>query len=297
MYLDINIVIIILAIVFSPLFYAVKSKNKILRLEKKIKEFEDGFEGIIEYKTEQYRIQRDKALESNKYKSDYISNTATELSNITNCILDFAFIGKSNVGVWSDTKHGKNYELLMSNAAKVNKHLKKLIDISKLEAGRMYFSFNKKTIAEVIGQSLLELEELRESRGNVINIIEPDDFTKATVDFNSLIKVTSTFLKYIIDNSPYESTIEVAIGDTVIVENDLINNAVYCSISCNNFLEEKKIDPFDQYNCKDVDLNICREIIQTHKGKIWVEDSDNSYKISYSIPCEREEVRELDKAA
>jgi len=297
MYLDVNIVIIILAVIFSPLFYAIRSKNKILKLEKRIQDYENGLDGIVEYKTEQYRTQRDKALQSNTYKSDYISNMATDLGNTVNCIMDFSFIGQTNVGIWPDEKHKKNYELLISNTAKISAYLSKLIDISKLEAGRMYFSFSPKTIAEVIGQSLIELEELRESRENIININEPDDFTKATFDFNSLIKVTSTFLKYIIDNSPYKSTIDISIGDTLIMEKREAKDAVYCSISCNSFLDENKVDSFDTFSSNDVDFGICREIIQTHKGKIWVEDSDNTYKICYSIPCVRHEIRELDKAA
>jgi len=153
---------------------------------------------------------------------------------------------------------------------------KELLDLSKLESGKVEFNIQTIKVSEIIECSIDQLKLfIKDKNINVIVDID-QNVSNCNGDINQLCKVVSNILKNAIQHSSNDGEIKISAKE--------VDNNIQVSISDKGKGIPKEsldviFDKFVQVNeFMDAEsgniglgLAISKEIVNAHKGKIWVE--------------------------
>jgi len=140
------------------------TKRKIA--EEELRKHRDQLEGLVKERTEDLAIARDEALAANRAKSSFLANMSHELRTPLNAI-----IGYSEMMIEDSKQHGKeDHADDLGQIRKAGKHLLSLIsdilDLSKIEAGRMTLRVEDIDIAMLINDVCSTVLPLMQANNN-----------------------------------------------------------------------------------------------------------------------------------
>ena len=143
---------------------------------------------------EQMEIARLAAERANRAKSEFLANMSHELRTPMHAILSFSDIGMSKVS-------GENKDKLLQYFSRINESgqrllslLDELLDLSKLEAGRMQFNFERQNLQTVIDIEVTEFQELLNKKSLKLEIIRPEFDTVCHFDQQKMLQVIRNLL-------------------------------------------------------------------------------------------------------
>jgi signal transduction histidine kinase len=162
-----------------------------------------------------------------------------------------------------------------------------LLDLSKLEAGRMSFNFCLADVGELVEVVIDEFRSLSAEQKIKIHYDRPEETLTTMVDPDRIQQVVRNILGNAVKFSPPSGTISVRL--------ERLGEAMLLSVSD----EGPGIPPdememvFDKFvqssktktntGGTGLGLAICREIVGGHKGRIWVE---NNAGLGCTFSCE-----------
>jgi signal transduction histidine kinase len=177
-------------------------------------------------------------------------------------------------------------ERAFSNAQKLEKLIQELLDVSKIQVGQLQLQLSVFDLGDCIEDAVTSFRIV--SRTHEIELIEPVLHRKVVADQQRIEQVLVNLLSNAVKYSPGEQHVEVSCHATageIIVEVRDFGHGIPKG-------EEEVI--FDRfYRSKEVSqhiagfglgLYICRDIIQRHNGRIWVEQLDRGSAFRFSIP-------------
>jgi signal transduction histidine kinase len=170
----------------------------------------------------------------------------------------------------------QNYlEIIKSESDRLTRLINDVLDISKMEAGRMPFEFSKVEVNKLINTSIDGLASLANKHNHkIINEME-NCSTCVLADSDKIVQVVSNILSNAVKFTPD--------GGLITISGMRKNNTMQISISDNgigikNDDISKVFDKFQQI--EDVShhsegtglgMPISKLIIENHNGKIWLE--------------------------
>jgi hypothetical protein len=234
---------------------------------------------------EQMEIARIAAERANRAKSEFLANMSHELRTPMHAILSFSDIGMSKAS-------GENQEKLLQYFSRINESgkrllslLDELLDLSKLEAGRMQFDFAQRDLEKVIDTAVLEFQELVNKKSLHVEIVRPEFETVCRFDHQKILQVTRNLLSNAIKFTPDRKQIqiffqmsELPIGKRI--TDELGVPAISFSIADEGIgiPEDELLAVFDKFvqssktrtgaGGTGLGLAISKEIIDSHGGKI-----------------------------
>ncbi|MBN1865710.1 PAS domain S-box protein [Candidatus Sumerlaeota bacterium] len=108
---------------------------------------------------------RDQALAASRAKSNFLANMSHELRTPLNAIIGFSrILLRKSAGVLPE-KQTRNLETILRNADDLLDMINGLLDLSKIEAGRMDVVSETFDLREVVHEAALTIEPLIESNG------------------------------------------------------------------------------------------------------------------------------------
>jgi signal transduction histidine kinase/Pyruvate/2-oxoacid:ferredoxin oxidoreductase delta subunit len=242
--------------------------------------------------------------ELDRLKSDFLSTVSHELRTPLTSILGFSRIIRKRLQdkifpliPVTDKKTDKvknqimdNTDIIISESERLTSLINNLLDLSKMEAGKIEWKAEELSISEVVDRAIAATTSLFEQKGltlikdvesNLPNIIGDQDRLIQTV-----INLISNAIKFTDQGSItcrarryYEDKIEVSIIDTGI------------GIDPEN--QDKVFEKFKQVGDTLTDkpkgtglgLSICKQIVEQHGGRIWVESKvGKGSTFSFALP-------------
>jgi signal transduction histidine kinase len=231
------------------------------------------------------RIQRDAAAElgqlntrlehASRAKSEFLANMSHELRTPLNAILGFTEMMTDNL--YGEVPHELKEPL---NDVQANgKHLLRLIndvlDLAKIEAGRMELALREYSVPEMIGAVRATLRSLAAEKAIEFSIDVPADLPVACGDggrlTQCLLNLTGNALKF---------TKAGRVGIGVVLEGDqLLYRVSDTGIGIppeelqNVFAEFRQVDATvtRQFGGTGLGLSITKKFVEMHGGRIWVE--------------------------
>lgn len=230
---------------------------------------------------------------ANSAKTTFLSNISHELRTPMHGILSFASFGVKKHATVGPDKILDYFQKIQQSGETLLALLNDLLDLAKLESGKISFKFRPANLNSLINTARQECESLALEHNLTIRCegLEAED--KITLDADKIMQVLRNLLSNAIKFSPEGGTIDITSfkkADSIVVsvrdqgegvpENELRN-------IFDKFFQSSRTKA--SAGGTGLGLPICREIIAAHKGCIWAENNpDVGANLSFEIPLSLE---------
>lgn len=217
------------------------------------------------------------AEEANQAKSEFLSNISHELRTPMQGILGFAKLGIARFHNLPDEKKIQYYQEIHSSGSRLLNLLNNLLDLSRLESGTTDFHFVPEKLGNITDIAIRELLPLITEKHLNVSFEKPDVGDTASIDVDKILQVVINLLGNAVKFTDQNGEIDICITKE--------NSEILFQVADNGIgIPENEIegifDPFVQSSKNrngsggtGLGLAICREIIEGHRGKIWVEQN------------------------
>jgi len=238
-------------------------------------------------------VSREKEVE--RLKNELISTVSHELRTPLTTMKTFVSIVSDGIAgpVTGDQKEYLN--IIMSNMNRLGRMINDLLDISKLEAGRMELKKRLVDLALLIKDQLASFMPEAENKKITLSSGLPEKLPQLYIDPDRIAQVLMNLIGNALKFTPEGGSVKVQaqeLDDSIQVQ--VVDTGV--GIAKENF--SKLFDRFQQIDRKPgpgakgtgLGLAISKSIVDLHKGKIWVESEiGKGSKFIFTLPKIEEE--------
>jgi len=240
-------------------------------------------------------VQRKLAQESDRMKSTFLANMSHELRTPMHGIMSFSKFGVDNAETATREKIAGYFANIQKSGGRLLRLLNDLLDLSKLEAGKMVLDLRQGDLVSLFSACLIEQEQRLNDLSLQIKWQKPDTPILGVFDNTKIMQVMTNLLSNAIKFNRKNGAITIRI-----LKND--NNELMFSLQDEGagIVESELDDVFNAFvqsskvrsssGGTGLGLAISREIITGHDGRIWAENRDIGAIFTFVIP-----VRKIEK--
>ncbi len=238
-----------------------------------------------------FNMMCERLKELDQMKIDYISHLSHELRTPLTVIKEASSMLKEGVFSKAPEKQEDLFVLIKAECERLILSVTRILDFSRMEAGKMFFSFQKASLRPIIEKNILKLSPLTQKKNMDITLEIPEDIPSLRMDRERIEEVFENLLSNALKFTMESGKI------TVSVKNNSENNTVEISVSDNGrgIPEDGLMQVFDKFKRVDdkrgairgtgMGLAIVRHIINAHGGHIWVKSKvGEGSTFTFSLP-------------
>ncbi len=243
----------------------------------------------LEVQRAELLIAKQRAEEVSQLKTEFLSNVSHELRTPMNAILGFSRQCIQRIDQWPQAKILDKLGAINRSGERLLIMLNDLLDLSKLEAGAMPLDKTPLSLVSLVYACWQEMESLIAEKQLILRFKDDDDLPDVVADRTRINQVLLNLLSNAIKFTPEKGEIDIQIK--------LDANFLLCCIDDDGpgIPEDEFEAVFDKFvqssktktgaGGTGLGLAICREIIEAHQGKIWVEKSQyHGARFVFSLP-------------
>ena len=230
-----------------------------------------------------------------KHKSEFLANMSHELRTPLNAILGYTELILDKIYGEVPEKIQEVLERLEKNGSHLLNLINDVLDLSKIEAGRLSLSLSEYSMTEVVQTVFTSIEALAAEKKLELKVIVPKDLTTGKGDEQRLAQVLLNL---------FGNAIKFTEQGEVSVEMTVSNEKFLVSVSDTgpglSEAEQKRI--FEEFQQADssstrekggtgLGLSIAKRIIEMHGGRIWVESTlgkGSTFRFTLPVRVERQ---------
>jgi signal transduction histidine kinase len=283
--------------------------------EDKIRHMKNELEEKVAERTEelQYEIDERKQIEenlllakkeaelANQLKSEFLANISHELRNPMHHILSYSKYGIEKIDRPKE-KLLHYFRQTRTSAERLMVLVNDLLDLSKMESGKMDYTFDYNNVHEIMKEALSELKPAIQNKKLILTLVDhPMLSTSIICDYYKVGQVVRNLLSNAIKFTPEEKCIDTKIERDELIYEKISIPALKVSV-CDQGVgipEDELALVFDKFTQSSktktgaggtgLGLSICKEIIEAHHGKIWAENNpDGGATFSFMLPYQQE---------
>jgi PAS domain S-box-containing protein len=261
--------------------------------EEELKRHRDNLAHLVEERTagleaagreaerqrEEAEAARQIAVDANLAKSEFLANMSHELRTPMHAIISFANFGVEKIDRVDAAKLLHYFHNIRKSGSRLLSLLNDLLDLSKLEAGKMQMSRQPSDLGGLIGEAIAEVEMLARSRDIDLRSKTVGPAT-ASIDNMRMLQVLRNLLSNAIKFTPEGGAVRVECAFVPCGGFDAASGSIEISVSDNGLgIPENELEAvFDKFvqssktktgaGGTGLGLAICREIVTAHGGTI-----------------------------
>jgi signal transduction histidine kinase len=274
------------------------SRSHEMAYEPVLVEDDDGELGLVDVHTiliaqsqllklsKEIEAQKEAAEKANRSKSEFLANISHELRTPLHGILSYSQFGLKDVEEVERAELREYFQCIDQSADTLLMLVNDLLDLAKLEAGRMTFDLAPHNLNDLLVAVVDEFRSVCSRQRLTIHLRTSGDASMMLLDGHRIKQVLRNLLANAVKFSPTEdSAVYVAarrVGDTALVS----VRDEGPGVPTNEM--EAIFDKFMQSSNTNsgsggtgLGLAICREIVVGHDGRIWVENSQGGGSVFY----------------
>jgi len=274
------------------------------RVEQELRVHRDDLQRMIEERTREMVTALIRAEAANRAKSEFLANMSHELRTPMHAILSFAKLGveKSAGEEREGSRLPQYFARIHASGQRLLALLDDLLDLSKLEAGKMHYAMGEHDIGAALADALAELEELAHAKNLRFGVKASAEGTHAWFDPVRMGQVLRNLISNAIRFSPAGAEIRITIAHAMLpagrrADDPPAIEALKLTISDRGpGIPPKELNSvFDKFvqstktrsgtGGTGLGLSISREIIVAHGGRIEASNNpDGGASLSFTIP-------------
>ncbi len=236
---------------------------------------------------------------ANAAKSEFLANISHELRNPMHQIINFSKYGVSKFDQAEDSKKLHYFRQINKSASKLMVLLNDLLDLSKLEAGKMEFRKGKFDLKKTVQEVMDEFGPIIEDKHLQLSMDLPREPIVLTYDEFRISQVIRNLISNAVKFTEKNKTIRVGL------QKEKTEKSLKRPVEQVNFfiadqgigIPKDELDSvFDKFTQSSktktgaggtgLGLAICKEIIKEHQGNIWAESLEEKgavFKVSLPV--------------
>lgn len=212
-------------------------------------------------------------------KSTLIANISHDLRTPLHAILSYSRFGIDKITRIDTEKIIKYFKNIEESGKKLQEMLNQIVDLSKLESGKMVFQMHSSNLLPMVQSMLSENKALLDSKQIKAKVETSGQVGTVICDQNKMIQVMSVLLSNAVWYAPEESNVTISIRNkdtqTVGISFHDHREEPLPRIATENieaFIEQEMIKP--GIGTRGIGLAIANEIVKIHKGSLMAENKD-----------------------
>ncbi len=227
---------------------------------------------------EAWRTAKDDANRANDAKSIFLANMSHELRTPMHAIMSFSQLGLERAAQGDTERLGRYFGNINESGARLTLLLNDLLDLSKLEAGRMEMQKAPTDLADIVDECATEFEPLLAARGLTFDFERPAVPVVLDVDAMRIGQVLRNLLSNAVKFSQEYGRIGVTIERIVLPDTGEASIRLAVDDEGVGIPEAELESVFDKFvqssktrtssGGTGLGLAICRELVSAHDGTI-----------------------------
>lgn len=234
-----------------------------------------------------------KIKEVDRLKSDFISTVSHEFRTpLTSITMGVGLLLEQIPGTLT-AKQKELVEAIKEDSERLNKLVGELLDLSKLESGKMQMDFQSHQLKETINYSMEVFKiQFEEINADLVSNL-PKKMKLSKMDLNKIAWVLTNLIGNALRYLPKDGTGKVEVGAKELYGKTLVwvkDNGAGINDSIKAHIFDKFIQGKEKAGGAGLGLAICQEIIKAHGGDIWVESEvDKGTTFFFTVPMIQKE--------
>jgi PAS domain S-box-containing protein len=264
------------------------TEKKTLELE--INEYKTNLEEIVKKRTYELEVAKRNVEIVSEAKTTFLTNMSHELRTPMNSIIGFAEILRDGFADPLSKNQQECVNTLMESAHHLLNLINDILDMTKIEAGKMELDKKKYNYKELI-QNTLDFFADKAKRHNFLLSVDYQSNTEyLDLDQRKIRQILINLL-----GNAFKFTPD---GGKITISTRIFNNMLVTSISDNGIgisqeNQQKLFKPFNQLSSTlknkvegtGIGLYLCKQLVSLHGGEIWLKSELNvGSQFFFSIP-------------
>ncbi|MFH0782442.1 MAG: PAS domain-containing sensor histidine kinase [Pseudomonadota bacterium] len=263
-----------------------------------------GFRGIDRDVTERriYETELQHAKElaesANLAKSEFLANMSHELRTPLHAILSFARYGEKRIESASRKELLRFFEQIATSGQRLLPLIDSLLDLAKLESGKMTYDFQLLDLVDEIRSTVHEITPLAEKKGLLFELASGSVTTVAYFDQTKIGQVVRNLLSNAVKFSDQQTVIKIFFeiyddaGDKSFLKTTISNHGIQIpendlSTIFDKFVQSNKTKT--GAGGTGLGLSICKRIVEDHGGIISACNGINGdTRFHFTLPLNRQ---------
>ena len=231
---------------------------------------------------------RHEAEKANEIKTEFLAMISHELRTPLTSIIGFTTTLLADDVNWKPEERHDFIQTIQKESFRLQELIDHLLDLSRLEAGRLPIKFNPQLLHEVIQEALPQLQIL--TVNHLLTEHISDNLPPVNVDAKRIAQVIVNLVRNATTYSPKGSKITISAnlrGDFIQV--NVIDQGPGIAASERNRVFQAfrrgEAEENGKTNGAGLGLAICKGLIEAHGGRIWIRSkSSPGTTVSFTIP-------------
>lgn len=246
--------------------------------EQKLLNHRNDLQNQVDEKTRELREAMEYANKANQSKSIFLANMSHELRTPMHAILSFSRFGIQKYENLPPQKIKKYFDNIHESASRLLLLLNDLLDLAKLEAGKMELDIMLNDICVVAKNCVVELEASMEEKQLFIEWQCSTDHVLGQFDRMRIAQVVVNFLSNAIKFTPQGKKIYLMVqASNGVIQLEVHDEGAGIPDGEYHLVFERFVQSSQNHQKvkgTGLGLSICKEIIEKHGGEIWAEPSE-----------------------